>query len=115
MSTSLAYITHESEPQVLLLSEVVTLDAQSQVQREVKANLQFEINLATRQIADRELREVSQTILNEMLRFFDWLARIESNLQKLDTLLESLSLLEVLEFEARSLTDYIDTKAIEVA
>jgi hypothetical protein len=47
-----------------------------------------------------------------MLRFFDWLARIENNLQKLDTLLESLSLLEVLEFESRSLTDYIETRAI---
>jgi hypothetical protein len=46
-----------------------------------------------------------------MLRFFDWLARIENNLQKLDTLLESLSLLEVLEFEARSLTDYVDAKS----
>ena len=41
--------------------------------------------------------------------------RIENNLHKLDTLLESLSLLEVLEFEARSLTDYIDTKAIKSA
>jgi hypothetical protein len=50
-----------------------------------------------------------------MVRFFDWLARVENNLQKLDTLLESLSLLEVLEFEARSLTDYIDTKASPVA
>src|SRR4030095_16657882 len=57
------------------------------------------------------LREILQTILGEMLRFFDWLARIENNLQKLDTLLESLSLLEVLEFEARSLTDYVDAKA----
>ena len=68
-----------------------------------------------KQIADPELREISQTILGEMLRFFDWLARIENNLHKLDTLLESLSLLEVLEFEARSLTDFIDTKAIKVA
>ena len=50
-----------------------------------------------------------------MLRYFDWLARIENNLQKLDTLLESLSLLEVLEFDARSLTDFIDTRAIKLA
>src|SRR6185295_15126575 len=62
-------------------------------------------------ILDPKLREISQTILAEMLRFFDWLTRIENNLQKLDTLLESLSLLEVLEFEARSLTDYVDAKA----
>ena len=60
----------------------------------------------------RSYTNLSPTILSEMLRFFDWLARIENNLQKLDTLLESLSLLEVLEFEARSLTDYIETRAI---
>jgi hypothetical protein len=114
MSTSLAYITQEPEPHVPLLSEVVLVDAQSQLQREVQANLQNEITSVTRQIAHPELREISQTILGEMLRFFNWLARIETNLHKLDTLLESLSLLEVLEFEARSLTDYIDTKAIKV-
>lgn len=50
-----------------------------------------------------------------MLRFFDWLDRIENNLHKLDTLLESLSLLEVLEFEARSLVDFIESRAIKVA
>ena len=115
MSTSLAYITQEPEPQVPLLSEVVYADAQSEVQREVQANLQHQVDLVTTQIADPELREISQAILSEMLRFFDWLARIENNLQRLDTLLESLSLLEVLEFEARSITEYIDTKAVKAA
>jgi hypothetical protein len=115
MSTSLAYITQEPEPQVPLLSEVVHVDAQSQLQREIQANLQNEVDLVTRQIANPELREISQTILGEMLRFFDWLTRIENNLHKLDTLLESLSLLEVLEFEARSLIDFIDTRAIKAA
>ena len=114
MATSLAYVIQESEPQVPLLSDEAQIDLQSQLQREVHANLQYEIDLVTTKIADRELREISQTILSEMLRFFDWLARIESNLHKLDTLLESLSLLEVLEFEARSLTDFIDTKAIKL-
>jgi hypothetical protein len=50
-----------------------------------------------------------------MVRYFDWLCRIENNLQKLDTLLESLSLLEVIEFEARALTDFIDQRAIKLA
>jgi hypothetical protein len=50
-----------------------------------------------------------------MLRFFDWLDRIENNLQKLDTLQESLSVLEVVEFEARSLLDFIDHRAMKVA
>ena len=114
MSTSLAYISQETEPQVPLLSDEVQVDPQSQVHQEVQANLQQEIDFVTTQIADPELREISQTILCEMVRFFDWLARIESNLHKLDTLLESLSLLEILEFECRSLTDYIDTKAIKL-
>lgn len=115
MSTSLAYVIQEPEPQLPLLSDEIQIDPQTQVQREVQANLQHEVNLVVTKIADPELREISQTILDEMLRFFDWLARIENNLHKLDTLLESLSLLEVLEFETRSLTDYIDTKAIKAA
>lgn len=115
MSTVLAVTTQETEPQVPLLSEVVTVDPKAVAQREVQANLQHEINLVIQSISDRELREVTQTILSELLRFFDWLDRIEINLHKLDTLLESLSLLEVLEFESRSLVDYIDLKARKVA
>jgi hypothetical protein len=115
MSTSLAYVIQELEPQLPLLTDEVLVDPQSQLQREVQANLQHEVDLVVTKIRDPELREISPTILGEMLRFFDWLARIENNLHKLDTLLESLSLLEVLEFETRSLTDYIDTKAIQAA
>ena len=115
MSTSLAYLTYEPEPQLPLLSDEAPTDSQTQVQREVQANLNNEIDSVLCSILDPELHQISSTILREMLRFFDWLARIENNLQKLDTLLESLSLLEVLEFEARSLTDYIDTQAIKAA
>jgi hypothetical protein len=115
MATSLAYVTQEIEPQVPLLSDEIQIDPQSQLQREIHANLQYQVDLVVTKIADPELRGISQTILSEMLRFFDWLARIESNLHKLDTLMESLSLLEVLEFEARSLTDFVDTKAIKAA
>ena len=115
MSTSLACITYETEPQVPLLSDAVPADIQTEVQRKVQANLHQEIRLVLSLIEEPTLREISQTILGEMLRFFDWLTRIENNLQKLDTLLESLSLLEVLEFEARSLTDFIDTRATKLA
>jgi len=111
MSTSLAYAIHEPEPQLPLLVDTLPADPQTEIQREVQANLHNEIHLVLEQITDRQLHEISQTILTEMLRFFDWLTRIENNLQKLDTLLESLSLLEVLEFEARSLIDYVDAKA----
>jgi hypothetical protein len=115
MSTSLAYIAQESEPQLPLLTDVVPVDPKSQAQRQVAANLQQEVNAVVSVITNPAQREISQTVLSEMLRFFDWLTRIENNLHKLDTLLESLSLLEVLEFECRSLTDYIDTRAIRAA
>lgn len=111
MAAPLAYIAHEPEPQLPLLTNTLPADPQTEIQREVQANLHHEIHSVLHEITDPHLREISQTILTEMLRFFDWLTRIENNLQKLDTLLESLSLLEVLEFEARSLTDYVDAKA----
>ena len=115
MAVPLAYITHDPEPQLPLLRDVTPVDSQTPVQREVQANLQHEVDLVLQSIAHPNLREISHTILGEMLRYFDWLTRIENNLQKLDTLLESLSLLEVLEFDARSLTDFIDTRAIKLA
>lgn len=115
MSTVLAVTIQEAEPHVPLLSDSVTIDPKAEAQREVQANLQHEIDLVIDNITDRELRDVTQTIFTELIRFFDWLARIENNLHKLDTLLESLSLLEVLEFEARSLVDYIEAKARKVA
>ena len=105
----------ELEPQLPLLRHEVYDDPQTDVQRAVQANLQIEIDSAVRLIENPQVRQISETILLELLRFFDWLDRIENNLHKLDTLLESLSLLEVLEFEARSLTDYIQSKAINVA
>ena len=115
MATPLAYVTYDPDPQLPLLIDEIPADPQTKLQREVQANLQNEIDSVISHITNRELSEISQTILGEMVRFFDWLARIENNLHKLDTLLESLSLLEVLEFEARSLTDYIDTRAIRLA
>ncbi|HYK19309.1 MAG TPA: hypothetical protein VEV42_01150, partial [Pyrinomonadaceae bacterium] len=115
MSTSLAYIAYEPDPQLPLLTDEVPLDVNTPAQLEVLQNLQHQINLAIKQILDPNQREVSQTVLGQMLRFFDWLTRIENNLHKLDTLLESLSLLEVLEFEARSLIDFIEARAIKTA
>ncbi|HET6891458.1 MAG TPA: hypothetical protein VFH31_10175 [Pyrinomonadaceae bacterium] len=115
MSTVLATATQERDPQLPLLRNEVVTDTHTKTQREVQANLQNEINAVLQSIANRELRSISETILGEMLRFFDWLARLENNLKKLDTLLESLSLLEVLEFEARALTDFIETRAMKAA
>jgi hypothetical protein len=105
----------EAEPLLPLLCQEVPEDPKTEVQRAVQANLLQEIDNVLDLVADPQLRDVSQTILIELVRFFDWLARIENNLHKLDTLLENLSLLEVLEFECRSLIDYIETKAMKAA
>jgi hypothetical protein len=113
MSTVLAAISQESEPQLPLLGDTVELNPQTEIQREVQANLQNAIDQVIGSIENLELRSITQTILREMLRFFDWLDRIENNLHKLYTLLESLSLLEVVEFEARSLIDFIERRAIK--
>jgi hypothetical protein len=115
MSTVLAPITQEPDPQLPLLCNVIEVDPQTETQREVQANLQTAIDQVINSIQNNAVRDVTTTILSEMLRFFDWLARIENNLHKLDTLQESLSLLEVLEFEARSLLDFIDHKAMKAA
>lgn len=115
MSTSLACITQEPEPQLPLLNHEVPVDPQIEVRQQVHAHLQHEVESVISAISNPDQREISQTILREMLRFFDWLGRIENNLHKLDTLLESLSLLEVLEFESRSLTDYIEMRALKAA
>ena len=115
MSTVLAPITHEPDPQLPLLCNAIAIDPLTATQREVHQNLQSAIDQALKSIQDSSVRDATTTILSEMLRFFDWLDRIENNLQKLDTLQESLSLLEVVEFEARSLLDFIDHKAMKPA
>jgi len=102
----------QAELEQLLLRHEVQEDPKSEVQRELHANLQNVIASVVEQIDDPELREISQDIFRELVRFFDWLDQIDSNLRKLDTLRESLSLLEILQFEARSLTDFIGTKAM---
>lgn len=113
--TPLATITYEPDPQLPLLVHDGPVDTQTEVQRAVHDNLQREINSVLRLIEHPQLRDVSHTILIELVRFFDWLDRIENNLHKLDTLLENLSLLEVLEFESRSLIDFINNRAMKVA
>jgi hypothetical protein len=112
MSTPLPTISYEVDPQLPLLVDQPQADFKSETQLEFQEKLQTEIACALKGIEDFHVQEIAQSILWEMLRFFDWLSRIENNLHKLDTLLESLSILEVLEFEARSLTDYIETKAM---
>jgi len=112
MYTSGPAISDESTLQLLLVDEIVTADPTSDVQAEFRANLQREIDGVISRIGNPGLAEIAQNILSEFVRFFAWLLRIDDNLHRLDTLLESLSLLEVLQVEAHTLVDYIETKAI---
>jgi hypothetical protein len=101
MSTVLAPINPEPDPQLPLLSHEIICDPQTDTQREVQANLKNAVSQVVNSIQDRDLHDATQTI--------------ENNLHKLDTLMESLSLLEVLEFEARSLVDFIEARAMKAA
>src|SRR5215471_1613804 len=74
--------------------------------------LKVEIRVALELIDDQVVRELGQTIFDEILRVFDRLNLIGSNLHKLDTLMENLSILEVLHFEIRYLLEYVETKAM---
>jgi len=80
---------------------------------ELRDRLEKEINAALDRIDDSVVLGLAQTIFDEILRVFSRLNVIESNLHKLDTLMESLSIFEVLHFEIRSLLEYVETDAMK--
>jgi hypothetical protein len=79
---------------------------------ELKVRLQQEIKTALDKIEDSVVVELTQTVFDEILRVFDRLSLIESNLHKLDTLQENLSILELLHFEIRYLIEFIEAQAM---
>ena len=101
--------------ELLLVRDYIPVDPKIEAQLKYQATLRNEIATVLTLIEDRELREIVQNILGELLRFFGWLDRIESNLQELDTLRECLSILEMLQMEAHSLIEFIETKAMPSA
>src|SRR5258705_14022726 len=72
---------------------------------ERKDQLENEINGALDRIDDPVTLGLAQTISEEILRVFSRLNLIGSNLNKLDTLMENLSILDVLHFEIRCLLE----------
>jgi len=90
----------------------VETNALIEAHRERQLNLQSRVDLAIVQIENSAVRGTAQSIMEQVLRLLDWLCLIESNLQKLDTLRENLSLLELLHFEARSLVEFIAGEAM---
>lgn len=115
MYTSGPAISDETTLHLLLVDEIASADPTSDPQAKFRANLQREIDGVIQRIENPDLAEIAGNLLHELVRFFAWLSRIDDNLHKLDTLLECLSLLEVLQVEAHSLVDYIETKAIPAA
>lgn len=79
---------------------------------ERKDRLEKEINAALDLIDNPVELGLAQTIFDEILRVFSRLNLIGSNLNKLDTLMENLSILEVLHFEIRCVLEYVETKAM---
>jgi hypothetical protein len=80
---------------------------------DLKDRVKKEINVALDRIDDPVVLGLAQAIFDEILRVFSRLNLIGSNLHKLDTLMENLSILEVLHFEIRSLLEYVETEAMK--
>jgi hypothetical protein len=79
---------------------------------ELNDRLKTEIKAALHQIDDPIERGLAEIIFDEILRVFNRLNLIGTNLHKLDTLMENLSILDVLHFEIRSLLEYVETTAM---
>jgi len=82
---------------------------------DLQDRLKVEIKTALNLIDDPVVQELGQTIFDEILRVFNRLNLIGSNLHKLDTLMENLSILEVLHFEIRNLLEYLEIQAINTS
>ena len=79
---------------------------------ELHANLRNEIAIALSRILDPAVHRIAESVFSEILQVFGRLALIESNLHKLDALLESLSILDVLQFETRNFVEFLETEAM---
>jgi len=81
---------------------------------ELNFRLRVEIKVALEFIDHPYVLDLVQTTFDEILRVFDRLFLIENKLNELDTLLENLSIMELLQFEIRQLLDFINTKALSL-
>src|SRR6476620_7124808 len=79
---------------------------------ELKSRLRDEIKLALAQIDTPDIHLLVETCFEQIVVVFGRLALIESNLRKLDTLLESLSIFDVLQYEIRNFVQFLETEAL---
>lgn len=82
---------------------------------DLQDRLKKEIDIALNSIDEPAVREVAETILSEISQLFSRLSLVESNLRKLDTLQENLSILEMLQFDIHSLVQFIQFTAMPAA
>lgn len=78
----------------------------------LQERLRGEITTSLDQIEHPVVHEIAETVFSEIVRVFGRLTLIENNLHKLDTLLENLSLLDVLQFEIHNFVDYLENEAM---
>lgn len=78
----------------------------------LQERLRGEIRLALIEIDDPTVHDIAETVFGEIVRVFGRLTLIENNLQKLDTLLENLSLLDVLQYEIHNFVDFLENDAM---
>lgn len=111
-----AHILNPGEEPILQLSLKQATDSGTlaEFDLELRTRLESEVEIALCSVQDPTVRETLQTVFNEILTVFDRLAVIEKKLQELDTLLESLSVLELLQFEIRYLVDFIERRAMPI-
>jgi hypothetical protein len=110
MSIQLSAPSDEIQFQHLLKQDM--LPPVAALSEELKARLQLEINVALDTVEDPVVRELLQTIFTEVLRVFSRLSLIHQKLNELDTLLENLSIFELLQFEVRYLIEFIEARAM---
>ena len=79
---------------------------------EVRSRLEFEIKTALSKYEDQVGHELLLRAFSEILRAFDRLSLIGSNLKRLDTLSENLSILELLHFEILYMVDFIEAEVV---
>lgn len=78
----------------------------------LKDRLESEIDIALCAIEHPAVKAVAQTILHELTQLFDRLHLVESNLRKLDTCQENLSILDMMQFDIHCLIHFIEFKAM---
>lgn len=110
MSTLVLNILEEVLPQQIADQSQRSL-APPKTGTDLQARLQREIDVALDAIDNPAVDGIARPILENLSKLFEKLTLIQHNLHKLDTLLENLSILEVLQRDSRMLIDFIETKA----